>query len=77
MTANVVFRLPTGSIRPYVLGGAGAYAIPGFGVNRGSTAGGGLEVQRGRYQFFGELRGHFINSSFGHRLSPLVLGIRF
>lgn len=76
-TANVVFRLATGSIRPYVLGGAGAYALQGYGLNTGWTAGGGLEVQRGRYQFFGEVRGHFINSSVSHRLSPLVIGIRF
>lgn len=76
-TLDLVYRLPTTSIRPYVLAGVGGYAVQGLGLRPGWNLGGGLEVPLGRYSVFGELRGHFLDTRHRDRLTPLVLGIRF
>lgn len=76
-TLDLVYRLPTTRVRPYVLGGVLAYAEQGLGLNPGWNVGGGLEVPVGRYGVFGEIRGHFLSTELHDRLTPLVLGIRF
>jgi len=76
-TLDLVYRLPTTHVRPYVLTGIGGYAVQGLGFNPGWNVGGGLEVPLGRYSVFGEVRGHFLRTDFRDRLTPIILGIRF
>jgi hypothetical protein len=76
-TLNVVYRVPVARVRPYVLGGVGAYALQGEGTATGWNVGGGVEMQVSRYRLFTEARSHFVDSQFRQRLTPLVFGLRF
>lgn len=76
-TLDLVYRMPTTHVRPYVLTGVGAYAVQGLGFKPGWNVGGGLEVPLGRYSVFGEVRGHFLRTDMQDRLTPIVLGVRF
>lgn len=77
VTVSAVYRLPAERVRPYILAGAGAYALRSEGAVTGWNLGGGIEVPRGRVSVFGEVRGHFVSSEFRQRLTPILLGIRF
>jgi hypothetical protein len=91
-TANIVFTIPTSAattFKPYILGGAGVYAVknkPGdtrtkFGLNGGV----GFDIGNGPVVFFAEGRFHNIFSGrindIGHPSNasfiPVTVGVRF
>ncbi len=76
-TLDLVYRLPTMRVRPYILTGIGAYAVQGEGLSPGWNLGGGLEVPIGRHSLFGEIRSHFLSTESNARLTPFVVGVRF
>ncbi len=82
-TANLVFALPGQGMRPYLIGGAGAYAqkpdVSGadyttdFGVNGGI----GTSFQLSGFNTFVEARFHHVFSEAATQFIPVTFGISF
>jgi hypothetical protein len=82
--ANVVLTVSnTGTVRPYVLGGVGAYNLDAGGSSEsvtkfGLNGGGGIEFGVGGFNTFVEARLHSIFTEDSKtNIVPVVFGIRF
>ena len=82
VTGNLVYRIPSMSVTPYLIGGAGWYNLGGRGEskkNLGWNAGGGLSMALSGFDTFIEARYNRVtgddvgNSSF----IPIVFGVMF
>lgn len=77
VTTNLVLRLRTEGVRPYLLAGVGLYDVRDNPVRGGVNGGGGVEARLGRTRLFGEVRHHVVNTQARHRFTPVVLGVRW
>jgi hypothetical protein len=82
--ANVMFKAPTGTIAPYVIGGVGIYNshrtlfLGGHSsTDPGVNLGGGVRFELHDFTTFLEARYHKVSGEGGIRVVPITLGILF
>lgn len=85
LTANLVLPFASDhAVSPYLIGGPGLYATPGYGIRAGWNAGGGIDFRVNHTQLFAETRLHVHNGGLlgngkwqPSRMIPVSIGVRF